>query len=46
MTDELKKIKIEDKECERKILEDKIIWNETTPDIINNTKASFSMSVI
>merc|ERR1712131_4163 len=38
MTDELKKIKIEDKECEMKILGDKIIWNETTPDIINNAK--------
>merc|ERR1712137_269978 len=38
MTDELKKIKVEDKECEMKILEDKIIWNETTPNIINNAK--------
>ena len=41
MTDELQKIKVEDKECEMKILEDKIIWNETTPDIINNAKESF-----
>lgn len=37
-TDELEYMKLEDKECELKILNDKIIWNETTSQIINNAK--------
>ena len=39
--DELEVMKLEDKLCELNILEDKIIWDKSTPEIINNAKASF-----
>jgi len=38
ISDELEEMKLEDKECELKILEDKIIWNKSTPEIISNAK--------
>ena len=41
ISDELEEMKLEDKECELKILEDKIIWNQSTPEIISNAKESF-----
>ena len=41
ISDELEEMKLEDKECELKILEDKIIWNQSTPEIICNAKESF-----
>ena len=39
--DELEEMKLEDKKCELSILEDKIIWDKSTPEIINNAKESF-----
>ena len=40
-SDELEEMKLEDKICELNILGDKIIWDKSTPEIINNAKASF-----
>jgi len=36
--DELEEMKLEDKKCELSILEDKIIWDKSTLEIINNAK--------
>ena len=46
ISDELEEMKLEDKECELKILEDKIIWNKSTPEIISNAKESFLQVII
>ena len=43
--DELEVMKLEDKLCELKILEDKIIWDKSTPEIIDNAKASFELGL-